>query len=141
MRKILLASHGPLSGALKESASLIAGETATENVYSISIQMDTPKERVEDDLKEIFKDLNDGDEVLALTDVYGGSITRFVSEFVGQIEIHIITGVNLGMLLEALFASPEEPIEHLVGTLQERAIEGIRYINADLNTEKGGEEI
>lgn len=141
MRKILLASHGPLSFALKESATLIAGSTSTEKVSCISIQMDTSRESVEKELNAIFSDLKEGDEVLALTDVYGGSITRFVSEFIGQIKIHIITGVNLGMLLEALFASEEATIEDLVMTLQERAVEGIRYINADLDAEKGGDEI
>ena len=79
------------------------------------------------------------DYILALTDVYGGSITRVLSEYVGIRNLHIITGINLGMLLEALFAKDMYGKDELITYLMKNGKDGIQYVNDDLQNKEGDE--
>ncbi len=140
MFRLLVASHGPLSSAIVDSAALIAGKEAVKDIKTISITMSTSYEETKELIDQIFICYEHDDFILALTDVYGGSITRVLSEYVGVRNLHIITGVNLGMLLEALFAKDMYEKEELISYLMKNGKGGIQYVNENLQN-KGGDEI
>lgn len=139
MIQIITASHGPLSEAIIKSASIIAGSNKTKNLRCIQITMETTLEEIRNQINEILDSFDETDEILALTDVFGGSITRVITEYIGVRKLHIITGMNLGMLLEALFVKDNFSIEELVDYLLHSGKEGIKCVNAELNNELGGE--
>ena len=124
MIQIITASHGPLSEAIIKSASIIAGSDITKNLKHIQITMDTSTEEAKKLVEEALNSFDSNDEILALTDVYGGSI---------------IAGMNLGMLLEALFVKDSYSIEELVDYLLQNGKEGIKCVNAELNNDEGEE--
>ena len=139
MFRLLVASHGPLSKAIVESAALIAGEEAVKDIKTISITMSTSYEETKELIDQAFMCYGHDDYILALTDVYGGSITRVLSEYVGIRNLHIITGINLGMLLEALFAKDMYGKDELITYLMKNGKDGIQYINDDLQNKEGDE--
>ena len=139
MFRLLVASHGPLSKAIVESAALIAGEEAVKDIKTISITMSTSYEETKELIDQAFMCYEHDDFILALTDVYGGSITRVLSEYVGTRNLHIITGVNLGMLLEALFAKDMYGKDELITYLMKNGKDGIQYVNDDLQNKEGDE--
>lgn len=139
MIQIITASHGPLSEAIIKSASIIAGSDITKNLKHIQITMDTSTEEAKKLVEEALNSFDSNDEILALTDVYGGSITRVISEYIGVRKLYIIAGMNLGMLLEALFVKDSYSIEELVDYLLQNGKEGIKYVNAELNNDEGEE--
>lgn len=139
MFRLLVASHGPLSKAIVESAALIAGEEAVKDIKTISITMSTSYEETKELIDQAFMCYGHDDYILALTDVYGGSITRVLSEYVGIRNLHIITGVNLGMLLEALFAKDMYGKDELITYLMKNGKDGIQYVNDDLQNKEGDE--
>lgn len=139
MFRLLVASHGPLSKAIVESAALIAGEEAVKDIKTISITMSTSYEETKELIDQAFMCYGHDDCILALTDVYGGSITRVLSEYVGIRNLHIITGVNLGMLLEALFAKDMYGKDELITYLMKNGKDGIQYVNDDLQNKEGDE--
>ena len=139
MFRLLVASHGPLSKAIVESAALIAGEEAVKDIKTISITMSTSYEETKELIDQAFMCYGHDDYILALTDVYGGSITRVLSEYVGIRNLHIITGINLGMLLEALFAKDMNGKDELITYLMKNGKDGIQYVNDDLQNKEGDE--
>jgi len=139
MIQIITASHGPLSEAIIKSASIIAGSDITKNLKHIQITMDTSTEEAKKLVEEALNSFDSNDEILALTDVYGGSITRVISEYIGVRKLYIIAGMNLGMLLEALFVKDSYSIEELVDYLLQNGKEGIKCVNAELNNDEGEE--
>lgn len=139
MKRIVVASHGKLSAGILDSASLIGGNELFSNIVHLSITMDMSHERVREMVDEAFSAYDMEDEILALTDVYGGSITTVISEYIGIRNLHIITGVNLGMLLEAGMLLDQMEIEELVHYLMKQGKDGIRYVNEELSDAQGEE--
>ncbi len=141
MKHIIVASHGPLASAILQSAALIGGLDLVKEATWISIEMTTSHEEVTTQLDRLFNEFDEEDEILALTDVYGGSITTILSEYTDQRNLHILTGVHLGMLLEALMMKDGLSMNELIDTLIINGREGIRYVNAMLKSDEGGIEI
>lgn len=140
MVQIIVASHGPLSASIVKSASLIAGSSSIADIKTISITMETSVEEARKAIETVLDSFNENDEILALTDIYGGSITRVISDYIGVRKIDVITGVNLGILLEAILMKDTLEYDELVNYLIENGKNGIRHINTELESE-GDEEI
>ena len=140
MVQIIVASHGPLSASIVKSASLIAGSSSIADIKTISITMETSVEEARKAVETVLDSFDENDVILALTDIYGGSITRVISEYIGVRKIDVITGVNLGILLEAILMKDTLEYDELVNYLIENGKNGIRHINTELESE-GDEEI
>ena len=136
MIHLIVASHGPLSASIVKSASLIAGSSSIADIKTISITMETSVEEVRQAVETILESFDENDKILA----YGGSITRVISEYIGVRKLDVITGVNLGILLEAIFMKDTMEYDELVSYLIVNGKNGIRHINTELES-KGGEEI
>lgn len=94
---ILVVSHCAFAEALISAAQSIAGKL--QRVRGISIW---PKDRTEEIKKRIQKEMsevNDGDGVVILTDVLGGTPTNLSLSFLGREKVEVVTGVNVPMLL------------------------------------------
>ena len=102
--------------------------------------METSVEEARKAVETVLGSFDENDEILALTDIYGGSITRVISEYIGLRKIDVITGVNLGILLEAILMKDTLEYDELVNYLIENGKNGIRHINTELESE-GDEEI
>lgn len=140
MVQIIVASHGPLSASIVKSASLIAGSSSIADIKTISITMETSVEEARKAVETVLDSFDENDKILALTDIYGGSITRVISEYIGVRKIDVITGANLGILLEAILMKDTLEYDELVNYLIENGKNGIRHINTELESE-GDEEI
>jgi N-acetylgalactosamine PTS system EIIA component len=97
---LIISGHGNFASGLRTSLKLIAGEQ--ENVEYVDFEeTDTP-----DTLKEKYytalKNLDNCDEILALSDLAGGSPFKTLVEVKTEIEktMEVIGGTNLPMLLE-----------------------------------------
>lgn len=106
MINIIVASHGKFAEELVHSSFMIFGEQ--ENVSSLGFY---PGEGI-DDLRGKYKQVLDNtrnNESVILVDLFGGSPFNVAVEMASTYQnIKIVTGVNLGMLLEAYAYSSEE---------------------------------
>lgn len=128
MINILLLSHGKLAEEFLSTAKLILGEQ--QGIYAIGLG---DSESVEDFMNQIINEypkLNTSDEILVLTDIYGGTPTN--AAIYGLLNkynnLEILTGVNLPILLEAIIRR-KEPVIELVGRLKKAGGEGIVSIS------------
>ena len=87
----------------------------------------------------MFSAYGEEDEIIAMTDVFGGNVTNILTEYIGRRRLHLITGMNLAMILEALLSDPSMDTETLVDRLCRSGREGVKHVNY-LMEEKGEEE-
>lgn len=96
MRHIVLASHGNLAAGMKSSVELIAGaQPGLVTVCAYTEECPTAAEP----LAALVGDLAEGDELVIVTDVLGGSVNNEASQFVNVPGVYVATGMNLAFVL------------------------------------------
>ncbi len=133
----MVASHGDLSNAILRSAALIAGDKGLQDYVHIEVDLNDSREKIRKMVDDAITAWQPDDEILVLTDIIGGNVTNILSEYISTHNIHIITGMNLGMVLETLFADESTPIDELIETVLTMGKKGIRYLNEQI--EKAGD--
>ena len=94
---ILVVSHGKLAEALITSVQFLVGNL--HRVKGISIWPRDRKEEVKDRIQKGLGEVDDGDGVVILTDVLGGTPTNLSLSISEDEKVEVVTGVNLPMLL------------------------------------------
>ena len=97
MRHFLTASHGPLAGAILKSAAFIGGEDVIAGVSVIEVMMEDSGDTIRERVESVFSAYGEEDEIIAMTDVFGGNVTNILTEYIGRRRLHLITGMNLAM--------------------------------------------
>lgn len=95
---IVLLSHGALSEALLETASEIVGPI--EGARCFAVQRSERLSDVEERLGREIRRADQGDGVLVLADMFGGTASNVALQLVGRYRVEVVTGVNLPMLLK-----------------------------------------
>lgn len=134
-RKFLIATHGKLAGGVKSSLDIITG--AADSVFLIEAYVDG-NSAVEDDIKAVIAQLGQNDELIAFTDLLGGSITNQLLQHGLQKNVHVVSGFNLALVIEILLADTDTPAEQVITEAIENARQQMVYVNALLaaqNTE------
>ena len=96
MRRIVLASHGRLAEGMLDSLGMIAG--CQEGVQALCAYTDDVPD-LKAALSELVGGLAEGDELVIVTDVLGGSVNNEASQFRDVPGVYIVTGMNLGFVL------------------------------------------
>ena len=94
---ILIVSHGRLAEALISSVQFLVGNL--QRVKGVSIWPRDRTEEVRDRIKKGVNEVNDGEGVVILTDIYGGTSTNLSLSFLEDGKVEVVTGVNMPMLL------------------------------------------
>lgn len=105
MRRIVLASHGTLAAGMKSSLEIIAGPQPQVSALCAYTE-GSP------DLKEalagLVSGLAEGDELVLVTDLLGGSVNNEASQLCEIPGVTVVTGMNLGLVLSlALGDAPD----------------------------------
>lgn len=110
MRKFIVASHGNLASGLLSAAQMIIGNIRGVTCYDL-LDYHSPLE-IYEAIRTVVRNTED-EEILILTDLLGGSINNQLLDLCEYQHVHVIAGVNLGILLEVYLASESEPCEEL----------------------------
>jgi PTS system mannose-specific IIA component len=94
---ILIVSHGRLAEALISSVQFLVGNL--QRIKGVSILPRDRTEEVRDRIKKGVNEVNDGEGVVILTDIYGGTSTNLSLSFLEDGKVEVVTGVNMPMLL------------------------------------------
>jgi mannose PTS system EIIA component len=130
---VLLVTHGEIGAAMLSSANQILGG-ATKQVATLSVwRQDDP-----DDLvlraRSLLEELDAGDGVLVLTDIFGATPGNVVSRLLEDNHVEGVSGVSLPMLLRVLTGRNGSTGSKLSAAVQ-RALsggaEGVVHMNSD----------
>ncbi len=122
MRHVVLASHGMLASGMKSSVELIAGEQpGLATVCAYTEECPTAAEP----LAGLVEGLAEGDELVIVTDILGGSVNNEASQFVDVPGVYVVTGMNLAFVL-SLVVDAGTPTVELIGESVAEAREQLR---------------
>jgi PTS system mannose-specific IIA component len=94
---ILIVSHGRLAEALISSVQSLVGNL--QRIKGVSIWPKDREKEIKDRIQKNMAEVDDGDGVVILTDVLGGTPTNLSLSFLGDEKVEVVTGVNMPMLL------------------------------------------
>ena len=94
---IVIVSHGKLAEALISSAQSLVGPLS--QVEAVSIWPEDGEKKVQTEIQDKVTEVNDGDGVVILTDILGGTPTNVSLPLLEKEKLEIVTGVNIPMLL------------------------------------------
>ena len=96
MRRIVLASHGRLAEGMLDSLGMIAGhQDGVEALCAYTNEVPDLRSA----LAALVGGLAEGDELVIVTDVLGGSVNNEASQFRDTPGVYVVTGMNLGFVL------------------------------------------
>ncbi len=96
---VLVVTHGLLASELVKAAQTIVGGSM-ESTVPVSIGWNQDMEQARKKIENAIKDLDSGDGVVILTDMFGGTPTNISLTFLEEKQVEVITGVNLPMLIK-----------------------------------------
>ncbi|ADU66620.1 PTS sugar transporter subunit IIA [Desulfurispirillum indicum] len=121
---IILATHGNLAHELLETAQSIIGPQEHVKLLSIDFQHDV--DTIFTQYEDCLKDVNQGEGVLILTDMFGGTPSNISLSYLNTANIEVLTGVNLPMLIKVLTSRAEAPTPTALAKMAKTdAIDGI----------------
>jgi len=94
---ILVVSHGGLADALIASVQSLVGDL--QRTRGVSIWPKEKEEEIKDRVRKEIAEVDDGDGVVILTDLLGGTPTNLSLSFLEKEKVEVVTGVNMPMLL------------------------------------------
>jgi PTS system mannose-specific IIA component len=95
---IVVVTHGQLASELLNAAEMIVGDLPRFTAVSIGWHDDTADAREE--IATAIGRVQQGQGVLIVTDMFGGTPSNLAMTFLGQDDVEVITGVNLPMLIK-----------------------------------------
>lgn len=129
MRKIIIATHDHLAEAYVGVIKMIAGSETASRIKPFCMTEGKTPEEMSDEIKSCIKE---DDSYLVFADLYGASPCNSCLMGFRKTNYRILTGFNLGMVLEALYAPEDESIDSLANRLVETGKEGIRKVYLDM---------
>jgi PTS system ascorbate-specific IIA component len=98
---LLIISHNGIGAALFGTANYMIPDTPL-NVKLLSANRESDPDELFESATLLVEELDDGDGVLVLTDLYGSTPSNIAHRLRGQTKINIVTGLNLSMLIRIL---------------------------------------
>ena len=95
---VLITAHGNLGGELIKAVELIKG--SMKGVLHLSMDQTKGVEDLKKEIASAIKKLDQGQGVLILTDLFGGTPSNISLSFLKPGKVEVVTGVNLPMLLK-----------------------------------------
>ena len=95
---VLITTHGNLGSELIKAAELIRG--SLKGIIPISVDQTKGVDDLKKEISTAMKKLDQGQGVLILTDLFGGTPSNISLSFMKEGKVEVITGVNLPMLLK-----------------------------------------
>lgn len=127
---LLVITHGGLADELVAAARTIVGQC--ENVEAVSIGWDDEVSEARRRIVEGIRKLDQGDGVILLTDMFGGTPTNVALSLLGEEKVEILTGVNLPMIIKFTNLRGDQGPEDCARILAEKGRSSIHVASAVL---------
>ena len=121
---LVIVTHGRLAEEFLSAMEHVVGHQRA--VEAICIGPEDDMERRRQDILEAVDRVDDGQGVILLTDMFGGTPSNLAISVMDRAKIEVVAGVNLPMLIKLASLRQSESLERTVLGAQEA---GRKYIN------------
>ena len=126
---MVLVTHGALAHEFKSALEHVVGPQ--DHVETIAIGPEDDMEQRRDDIVRAVDSADQGQGVVILTDMFGGTPSNLAISIMQQREVEVIAGVNLPMLVKLARIRADFDIKKAVAAAAEA---GRKYINVASET-------
>ncbi len=121
---MVLVTHGRLGAEFIAALEHVVGKQ--QRIAAVCIGPEDDMERRRREILDCVAQVDDGDGVVLLTDMFGGTPSNLAISVLDRANVEVIAGVNLPMLIKLARLRAEEPLAEAVTAAQEA---GRKYIN------------
>lgn len=130
---VLLLSHGPFCEKLLESTTMITGPL--NKMKAVPLKAGESPDVFGQRVKDAVEELDTGEGVLALVDVLGGTPYNQIGSLSRDLNVEIITGMNMAMLLHLAFERENTPLSEAADKASELGKEAIKILRRNIPKE------
>ena len=123
MAKIIVITHGNLAGQIAQVAECIIGQKT--DIHPLSFEFDSSPEELNQAIQKTIESFEESDQILILTDLFGGTPSNVTIPWVQKGKIEVITGFNMAMLIFLLTQPKDRPLNELCIEAKKAALESI----------------
>jgi len=116
---LLLITHDGIGQALLEAAQRMLGGRCPLEAAVLPIGLEADPVQLREAAGRQARDLDRGDGVLVLTDLYGSTPSNIAASLAGRDGVRVVAGLNLPMLVRVLNYAQED-----LASLAEKAVSG-----------------
>jgi mannose PTS system EIIA component len=121
---MVLVTHGRLAAEFIAALEHVVG--AQKQIAAVCIGADDDMEARRQDILRRISEVETGDGVVLLTDMFGGTPSNLAISVMDRAKIEVVAGVNLPMLIKLASLRQAEGLQRSVAGAQEA---GRKYIN------------
>ena len=121
---MVLVTHGRLAAEFIAALEHVVGPQ--RNIAAVCIGPEDDMEKRRQDILRSVEEVGDGDGVVLLTDMFGGTPSNLAISIMDKAKVEVIAGVNLPMLIKLASLRQTESLADAVRGAQEA---GRKYIN------------
>jgi PTS system mannose-specific IIA component len=132
---VVVVTHGQLARELLNAAETIVGDLPRFTAVSIGWHDDTQDAREE--IAQAIGRVQQGDGVLVLTDMFGGTPANLAMSFLTPDSVEVITGVNLPMLIKLAGLTTQTELLAVAREMRDQGRSAIWVASDLLRGEKG----
>lgn len=131
---MVLVTHGRLAAEFIAALEHVVGPQ--DSVSAVCIGPDDDMEQRRQDILASVAEVDDGDGVVVLTDMFGGTPSNLAISIMKEARVEVIAGVNLPMLIKLAGLRNGHSMEEAVAQAQES---GRKYISVASQLLKEGD--
>lgn len=102
---IVICCHGNMGAGMRNAAEMIVGPK--DQIEVVSVEPGSAGQDILDALRAAIKNVDTGEGVLLLTDLFGGTPTNVGCALLGEAPVEVVTGFNLPLLIKAITSREE----------------------------------
>lgn len=121
---LVLVTHGKLAEEFRHALEHVVGPQ--EQLETVSIGPEDDMDQRRQDILDAVKSTDDGNGVIILTDMFGGTPSNLAISVMSAGRVEVIAGVNLPMLIKLAGIRAEND---MAKALKDSADAGRKYIN------------
>jgi mannose PTS system EIIA component len=128
---VLITTHGNLGGELVRAAEMIKG--SLKGVIHVCVDQTKDIEDIKKEISTSIKKLDQGQGVLILTDLFGGTPANISLSFLKDGKVEVVTGVNLPMLMKLTAQREGLTLKEFAAEVREYGIRNISVASEKLS--------
>lgn len=131
---VVVVAHEKLAHELLRTAESIVGPQ--EHFTAVSINSEREPDQARKDIKKAISKVDQGDGVLLLTDLFGGTPSNICLSFLEDSNVEVLSGVNLPMLIKLSLFTDKRDVKEVANLIMEYGKRNISVASHRLYDEK-----